>query len=58
MSRMGQLYMDYMEAKKVDPRLTEEEHLARVAYSKNKQPAKATNTESDERSTETTDNQQ
>ena len=48
MSRMGQLYMDYMEAKKVDPRLTEEEHLARVAYSKNKQPAKATKPKTDE----------
>lgn len=48
MSRMGQLYMDYMEAKKVDPRLTEEEHLARVAYSKNKQPARATKPKTDE----------
>jgi hypothetical protein len=46
---MGQVYMDYMEANKVDPRLTEEEHLARVAYSKNKQPAKATKPTTDER---------
>jgi hypothetical protein len=49
MSRMGQVYMDYMEANKVDPRLTEEEHLARVAYSKSKQPAKATKPKTDER---------
>jgi len=57
MSRMGQAYMDYMEAKKVDPRLTEEEYLARVAYTKNKQPAKATNTNDHEsRSTEAIDN--
>lgn len=48
MSRMGQAYMDYMEAKKVDPRLTEEEYLARVAYSKNKQPARATKPKTDE----------
>jgi hypothetical protein len=54
---MGQAYMDYMEAKKVDPRLTEEEYLARVAYTKNKQPAKATNTNDHEsRSTEAIDN--
>lgn len=38
MSKMSEVYMRYLEERKYDKNLTEESHLAKVAYSKGYQP--------------------